>query len=104
MATSVRLLFHGPEDHVVIPGLAEPAKRGTEFVVSPELAGRAAAWRPPRDGDELGFLQHERDADGAVTRVHDLGEGLLCQTFTDPATGAQVPSFTAAVTTKRQEG
>jgi hypothetical protein len=76
MASSVRLQFHGPEDAVHVPGMAEPVKRGATLTVSPEMAGEAT------DGE-------------------DIGDGLLAQTYTDPATGQQVPSFTVAVEATR---
>ena len=52
---------------------------GAVISVAPEVAGRAAAWRSPRDGDDLAFMECRHDDDFTVTEVHDLGEGLLAQ-------------------------
>jgi len=71
-ATSVRLRFCGPEDTVLVPGVGA-VEFGADITVSAELAGRAT-------------VEHD-------DREHEIGWGLLAQTYTDPDSGERVPSW-----------
>jgi hypothetical protein len=73
-AAGVRLRFRGPEDVVFVPGVGE-VLFGADITVSAELAGRAT-------------VEHD-------DQPHDIGHGLLAQTFTDPETGGVVASWIA---------
>ena len=68
----MKLTFRGPEDAVYVPGVGE-VPLGASIEVGPQLAGRAT-------------VEHA-DAE------HEIGWGLLAQTFTDPESGEQVPSW-----------
>jgi len=100
MAASVRLVYNGPHDAVLVPGVADPVRRGQEFSVEPETAGAPSGWAKPPPGllddpREAAFHETRADKDGNITEVHLLGSGLLAHTHTDPATGETVPDYTA---------
>jgi len=71
-ATSVRLRFCGPEDTVLVPGVGA-VPFGADITVSAQLAGKAT-------------VEHDN-------AEHEIGWGLLAQTFTDPESGERVPSW-----------
>jgi hypothetical protein len=52
---------------------------GETIDVPDEVAGRAAHWRQPEEGDDLAFSETRLNDDGTVRSIHDLGFGLLAQ-------------------------